>query len=179
MSAPPEPPNPCSFQLTQSRNRATRVRPRNCGGAFFPIDPGTFSNRISFDSSKLTCGWYIYAIYENQHTDEARAFKPHHRQFWRVTVLVYLQFVHNGQLTSVTTTTTAASATHSGTVAYDMTVLSGPQCQTQLQPPPSASNSIRVDDWFVDTMAQDGGFFGFSIEMSVVNHVCHCFCGDD
>lgn len=35
-------PNSCSFQLTQSRNRATRVRPRNCGGESSPTDPGTF-----------------------------------------------------------------------------------------------------------------------------------------
>ncbi|KAI0311516.1 hypothetical protein OF83DRAFT_751031 [Amylostereum chailletii] len=70
--------------------------------------------------------------------------------------------------TSTTGTASAAAATYTGSAAYDPTVLEAPA------PPSGLTTSFAVD---LNTgitglsIPQKGAFFGFSVEMSVANHV--------
>lgn len=105
--------------------------------------------------SSASLAWAQYSVYQPQY-----------------------QVIYNGQSTSVTTTATAASATYSGSAAYDTTVLSAPGVPN---PAPATSFGIQLYSGGMTGLSipQNGGFFGFSIEMSVVNHVCECFAGNE
>lgn len=105
--------------------------------------------------SSVSLAWAQYSVYQPQY-----------------------QVIYNGLSTSVTTTATAASATYSGSAAYDTTVLSAPAVPN---PAPATSFNIQLYSGGMTGLSikQNGGFFGFSIEMSVVNHVCKCYADDD
>lgn len=79
-----------------------------------------------------------------------------------------------GQQVLATGTGTAAAANYTGSAAYNPTVL---------QPPPPPGSSAMPTAFGIGlsqqvppgaSIMQSGLFFGFSIEMSVVNQVCEC-----
>ncbi|PFH50111.1 glycoside hydrolase family 79 protein [Amanita thiersii Skay4041] len=86
-------------------------------------------------------------------------------------VTVYYQ---NGQTPLGSATTTAASASYTGAAAYDPTVLTPPQ-----RPPDfPLQYTIQIQNGVVPeglSIPQLGSFFGFSIEMSVIDQVCTKF----
>jgi hypothetical protein len=73
-------------------------------------------------------------------------------------------------------TATGSAASYTGAAAYDPTVLTAPavpnplppmQFTLPLQPSAAAVTNLSIQ--------QSGSFFGFSIEMSVINQVCEYF----
>jgi len=74
-----------------------------------------------------------------------------------------------------TGTTSAAAANYTGAAAYDPTVLTAPAI-----PNPAPPNTFFLQLFSSNTsqgglsIVQKGTFFGFSIEMSVVNQVSKC-----
>lgn len=85
-------------------------------------------------------------------------------------VTVYYQY---GQHPLESTTTTAAAADYTGAAAYDPTVLNPPPPPN---PPIPTQFAIQLQNGGTPgvSIAQHGAFFGFSIEMSVVDQVCEC-----
>ena len=84
-------------------------------------------------------------------------------------VTIYYQ---PGQTPLADTTSTAAGATYTGLAAYNPVVLTPP-------PPPGPANlttqfTLPLTNTVPSqaSIQQSGSFFGFSIEMSVVNQVC-------
>jgi hypothetical protein len=88
--------------------------------------------------------------------------------FVRTAVTVWTQ-THMGQPTN---TASAAAANHTGAAAYDPTVLTAPAI-----PNPAPPNAFFLQLFNSNTsqaglsIVQKGSFFGFSIEMSVINQV--------
>jgi hypothetical protein len=68
-------------------------------------------------------------------------------------------------------TQTADAASYTGAAAYNPTVLTPPPIPN---PPVPHQFNIQVQNGGVPGLSikQHGGFFGFSIEMSVINQVC-------
>ena len=84
-------------------------------------------------------------------------------------ITVYYQ---NGQTPLATVSSTASSANYTGLVAYNPLTLNAPA-------PPAASAfptnfALQISSTVPSgaSIRQNGSFFGFSIEMSVVNQVC-------
>jgi hypothetical protein len=65
----------------------------------------------------------------------------------------------------------AAAASYTGAGAYDPTVLQAPAPPI---PPAPTSQSVQLYSGGMNGLSkqQNGAFFGFSVEMSVVTHVC-------
>ena len=86
-------------------------------------------------------------------------------------ITVYYPQVHGAQVTLGTGTVTGAAANYTGAAAYNPTTLNPPSppgaqalpTQFAIQPPNAVPPGASI--------LQNGSFFGFSIEMSVVNQV--------
>ncbi len=73
-------------------------------------------------------------------------------------------------------TNTAAAASYTGAAAYDPTILNPPGVPNPpipTQVPVQLTSSGGIPNL---SIPQNGGFFGFSIEMSVSNQVCESSC---
>jgi hypothetical protein len=82
------------------------------------------------------------------------------------------QVVFGGSsLSTATNSASAAAASYTGAAAYDPTVLQAP---APPNPPAPTNQFIQLFSGGMNGLSkqQHGAFFGFSIEMSVVAHVC-------
>ncbi len=72
--------------------------------------------------------------------------------------------------TTQTQTASAAAAAYTGAAAYDPTVLQAPAPPN----PPVAGQVVQLYSGGMNGLSkqQHGAFFGFSVEMSIVTHVC-------
>jgi hypothetical protein len=86
------------------------------------------------------------------------------------------QVIFGGAALHLTATGTAAAANFTGAAAYDSTVLTPPAVPNPAIPsqiPIQLTSSGGITGL---SIPQNGGFFGFSIEMSVSNQVCESSC---
>ena len=81
------------------------------------------------------------------------------------------QVIFNGVSSAASSSVTAAAASYTGAAAYNTTQLQPPAVPN---PPINTTIDIALTSGALPVMslAQNGGFFGFSIEMSVVNQMC-------
>lgn len=71
-------------------------------------------------------------------------------------------------------TGTAAAASYTGSAAYNPTMLQAPAPPGSAALPTSFGITLQNSVPGGASIVQTGGFFGFSVEMSVANQVCTC-----
>ncbi|KAI9461990.1 hypothetical protein BJY52DRAFT_1147038 [Lactarius psammicola] len=85
------------------------------------------------------------------------------------------QVIFGGSALNYTNTAAAAAASYTGSAAYDPTILNPPAVPNPpipTQVPVQLTSSGGIPNL---SIPQNGGFFGFSIEMSVSNQVCDSY----
>ena len=86
------------------------------------------------------------------------------------------QVIFGGSALNYTNTAAAAAASYTGAAVYDPTILNPPAVPNPpipTQVPVQLTSSGGIPNL---SIPQNGGFFGFSIEMSVSNQVCESSC---
>ncbi|KAH9034515.1 hypothetical protein EDB85DRAFT_1947923 [Lactarius pseudohatsudake] len=86
------------------------------------------------------------------------------------------QVIFGGSSLNYTNTAAAAAASYTGAAAYDPTILNPPAVPNPpipTQVPVQLTSTGGIPNL---SIPQNGGFFGFSIEMSVSNQICESSC---